>query len=92
MSKLSLGSISAAISEHTITTMYNKWSNKNKTHQLKMPSRPFKANSTITTPTKPNTFNLVYLTKQSYSPPPRSSHPRQPHFHWFDAGNHDLRH
>ncbi len=43
------GSISVAINEHKITAMYNKWSNKNKTRQLKMSNRLFKANSIITT-------------------------------------------
>jgi hypothetical protein len=45
------GSISAAIIEPTITAMYNKWPNKNKTHQLKLTNKLSKANSAIITST-----------------------------------------
>jgi hypothetical protein len=43
---ISFGSLSAAINEHTITTMYNKWSNKNKTRQLKKPPKQLKPTHT----------------------------------------------
>ena len=76
----SLRSISAAIIEYTITAMYNKWANKNKIHQLKLTNRLSKANAAITTLINPNKFNLVYQTKQSYSPTPRSSNVNSPTF------------
>ena len=54
-------SISAEICELTITAMYNKWSNKIRHCRLKMPNRLFKANSTITTPTNPNTSVILSI-------------------------------
>jgi hypothetical protein len=51
-----IGHISATITKYEISTMCNRWPNKNKKHQLKMKNRQFKDNSTITTHITPNMF------------------------------------
>lgn len=57
-------SISLAIGEYAIPAMCKRWSNKNKTRQLKMSSRQSKIISTITKHTTPKTSQILTITKQ----------------------------
>ena len=43
------------------------WSNKNNTHQLKIPTKQLKVKSAITSHTKPNTSFLLIVSKQPTS-------------------------
>jgi hypothetical protein len=64
---VSMGSISAVIFEYTIFTMCKMWTNKNNTHQLKIPTKQLKAKSAITSHTKPNTSYPFTVSKQTTS-------------------------
>ena len=47
--------------------MYKMWSNKNNTHQLKIPTKQLKVKSAIISHTKPNTSYILTVSKQPTS-------------------------